>query len=87
MVVIAEENCIKCGVCLEVCPRGVFQLDTEGFSRVEQAIQCIECGACELNCRGDAINAKAEGCGCLTYILKKRFRGLLGRKQTSTCSC
>lgn len=86
MVLLIKESCTKCGVCLEVCPHGVFQVDSEGYSRVEFASRCIECGACELNCRGDAIDAKAEGCGCLGYLLKKRFLGFLGRNQSAKCS-
>ncbi|MFW9991397.1 MAG: ferredoxin family protein [Candidatus Odinarchaeota archaeon] len=85
MVTINRDKCVRCGICIEVCPRAVYGTDVEGYAILVNQNDCIECGACELNCKGYAIDVKAEGCGCLGFILKKRIRKLLGLKEPKSC--
>jgi NAD-dependent dihydropyrimidine dehydrogenase PreA subunit len=64
---IAQELCTGCGVCLEVCPRNVLEL-TDRKAVIVELDRCIECGACQLNCRYDAISVEA-GVGCASALI------------------
>ena len=68
-----EEICVGCGVCLSVCPHGVFE---ENGRKVKTADLngCMECGACALNCPADAIQV-SPGVGCASYIIKTWIKG------------
>lgn len=62
-----REKCTGCEECLQVCPHGVFKKETP---TVEIAFpdDCMECGACQRNCRFDAITVNA-GVGCAAAII------------------
>ncbi|MFC1572124.1 mercury methylation ferredoxin HgcB [Candidatus Eisenbacteria bacterium] len=76
---LREDACIGCGMCVTVCPHGVFILNT-GKARITDRDRCIECGACAGNCPVGAIDVQA-GVGCATgHILAS-----LG--STSECCC
>lgn len=69
IVVISEDICTGCGICVKVCPRHVLKLfekgrkvyvgcssnDRGGQVRTACAVGCIGCGKCEKTCRFDAI--------------------------------
>jgi len=44
-----------CGRCLEVCPRDVFKLSGK-LVEIQHRDQCIECGACMINCPAAVLN-------------------------------
>lgn len=54
----AEQPCIRCGACAEVCPAGLlpqqlyWHAKSDDFERAQQhhLIDCIECGACTYVC-------------------------------------
>lgn len=69
-------RCIGCGLCLDVCPHGVFALENKQARIVDRAA-CMECGACAVNCPVDAL-AVASGVGCAEAIIN----GLLTGKET-----
>ncbi|MDD4102320.1 MAG: mercury methylation ferredoxin HgcB [Kiritimatiellae bacterium] len=69
-----REVCVGCGRCLEVCPHGVFSVDS-GKARIDDRDACMECGACARNCPVGALYVK-NGVGCAVGILNAR----LGRK-------
>jgi len=73
-------RCNGCGVCLDVCPRGVFAL-VGGRAVLADRGACIECGACTLNCRADALHV-SPGVGCAQAII----RGWLTRSEPG-CDC
>jgi len=76
----ANEKCIGCGRCEEVCPHGVFCI--EGFkAKIVTRDLCMECGACALNCPANAIEVNA-GVGCATAIIKSWITG-----GEPTCGC
>jgi NAD-dependent dihydropyrimidine dehydrogenase PreA subunit len=75
----ADEKCIGCGMCITVCPRGVFHEDGEKV-RVGDRDHCIECGACALNCPADAVEVK-RGVGCAAAVINS----MLGRSGPDCC--
>ncbi len=54
--------CTGCGRCWEVCPHGVFMPDSDrvngGKALLTDRDLCMECGACEANCRFGAIKGE-----------------------------
>ena len=74
------EGCIGCGKCVEVCPRGIFDLDGTR-ARIVQRDSCMECGACALNCPAETIEVNA-GVGCAAAIIMGWFTG-----KEPSCSC
>ena len=53
-----SEKCVGCGLCMQVCPQGVFALK-DGKAYLIDLDRCMECGACELNCAFAAINLRS----------------------------
>ena len=53
-IVIDKELCIGCGVCVEMCPEDVLELQGE-VATVINLDDCIECEACQVNCEYEAI--------------------------------
>lgn len=70
---LKEEKCVGCGMCLTVCPHGVFVLK-DGKAEILHKDSCMECGACEKNCPFSAIEVKA-GTGCAQAIIKGKLTG------------
>jgi ferredoxin len=54
-LVMDEQKCIGCGLCTEVCPHAVFEIQ-EKKARIVDFNACMECGACVSNCPADAIS-------------------------------
>ena len=73
--------CTGCGRCIEVCPHGVFAM-IDHKARLAARESCMECGACALNCREDAISVES-GVGCATAMI---IAALKGQKEAS-CGC
>ena len=74
------EKCVGCGVCVEVCPHGVFDIDAGKALIVEKDL-CMECGACALNCPSDAIEVDA-GVGCAAAFIYSWITG-----KEPSCGC
>jgi len=64
---LADEKCIGCGMCAEVCPHGVFSI-ADNKAHIDEKDLCMECGACALNCPANAIEVNA-GVGCAEAII------------------
>lgn len=47
--IIEEEECTGCGICVEVCPNEVFDLE-EGIAIVVDEESCDGCGLCAEEC-------------------------------------
>ena len=49
-----EGLCVGCGLCTQVCPHSVFELEN-GKTKLIDRDACMECGACVNNCPVQAI--------------------------------
>ena len=61
------DTCIGCGMCVDVCPHGVFAIQERKAVIIARDL-CIECGACAINCPVGAIQVQT-GAGCATGVL------------------
>ncbi len=59
-VTIKLEWCKGCGICLEYCPKNVYDWDGMGKVKVSRPEDCIKCGLCEIRCPEIAIVVKKE---------------------------
>ncbi|MCX8116962.1 MAG: mercury methylation ferredoxin HgcB [Desulfobacterota bacterium] len=73
------ERCVGCGMCLIVCPHGVFHLPN-GTAEILNRDACMECGACARNCPVEAISVRS-GVGCAAAVINS----VLGRRNASCC--
>ena len=58
---VAPERCTGCGTCVEVCPKGVFDLYSLGgrvVAQVRKASECEQCTACVKQCTVGAVLAE-----------------------------
>jgi ferredoxin len=74
-----ETKCTGCGMCLEVCPHAVFQMNTRHVE-IRDRDACMECGACSRNCPSEAVSVQA-GVGCAAAVIG----AMLGRTDQSCC--
>ncbi len=74
------EKCKGCGMCVNVCPHGVFAMEMEKATITDRDA-CMECGACDKNCPFTAIEVKT-GVGCAAAVIN----GLLTGTEPS-CDC
>jgi NAD-dependent dihydropyrimidine dehydrogenase PreA subunit len=74
------ELCNGCRMCTIVCPHAVFEI-VDKKVRIVDIDDCMECGACALNCQYGAITVKS-GVGCAAAIIN----GILTNSEPS-CDC
>jgi ferredoxin len=74
-----EEKCTGCGMCLEVCPHNVLEMNRTHVT-IQNRDACMECGACSRNCPFDAISVDA-GVGCAAAVINS----MLGRSGRDCC--
>ncbi|MFZ5812831.1 MAG: mercury methylation ferredoxin HgcB [Thermodesulfobacteriota bacterium] len=72
-IALDRERCVGCGLCVQVCPRGVLAMDGGRAALVDRD-GCLECGACVINCPSGAVGV-TPGVGCAAYILQVWLRG------------
>lgn len=60
MVVITEEKCAGCGICVMTCPEEALRL--WGYVRVEKE-RCTECLMCIDECPAEALSPGGEEIG------------------------
>lgn len=53
--VVSESRCIKCDVCIRVCPTNVFERGPEGVPQIVRQDDCQTCFMCEAWCPTDAL--------------------------------
>ena len=52
-----EKLCVGCRCCIEVCPRGVWEIGKNNRAVLAYREKCTACRACLVQCRGEAIKA------------------------------
>jgi NAD-dependent dihydropyrimidine dehydrogenase PreA subunit len=57
---ISRSRCIKCDVCIRVCPTDVFERGPEGFPVIVRQDDCQTCFMCEAWCPEDAMFVDAQ---------------------------
>jgi len=77
---LVTENCTGCGMCVEVCPHGVFALKDKK-AVITDRDGCMECGACALNCGFGALLVD-KGVGCASALINSMITG-----GEPTCGC
>jgi ferredoxin len=81
-----DAACIGCGMCITVCPHGVFTL-RDGKAQITDHGGCMECGACACNCPAGALFVNPdEGCGCAALIINGWLARITGNN-ISNCGC
>jgi len=65
--------CVGCGMCIEVCPHGVFALENKKAVILDKN-RCMECGACAGNCAFGALNVD-KGVGCAAALINGMISG------------
>jgi ferredoxin len=73
--------CIGCGLCVDVCPHGVFQMNGR-LAYLVNVPNCMECDACQMNCPVEAITVE-RGVGCAAAMI----RAALTRRKEPSCDC
>lgn len=66
-------KCIGCRLCIEVCPHNVFAMAGK-IAEVIHLDNCIECGACVLNCVPGALTVN-QGVGCAAAVISGFLKG------------
>ena len=57
---VVEDNCISCGLCMDVCPTGSIILEGPNPIRIDTDNSCVYCGLCAEACNFEAIKLKEE---------------------------
>ena len=53
--VVSDSRCIRCDICVRVCPANVFDKDDEGLPIIARQQDCQTCYLCEIYCPTDAL--------------------------------
>lgn len=67
-VYVSKKLCKACGICIELCPKNVFERDEFGKADPVRPEDCIECGLCVTYCPDYAIILDPEDLELLKQI-------------------
>jgi len=54
-IAVDLDQCKACGICIELCPKDVFDRDEKGYPLVARPEDCTICRFCEQHCPDFAI--------------------------------
>ena len=57
---VSSDRCIKCNLCVNVCPTNVFDAVPNAAPKIARQSDCQTCFMCELYCPVDAMFVAAE---------------------------
>jgi len=58
--VVSAERCIKCDICIKVCPTNVFDRGADGVPVIARQSDCQTCLMCEAYCPEEAVFVSAS---------------------------
>ena len=81
-IVLDVDRCRGAGLCEQVCPREVFQVDHyRHIATLPGADRCVQCGACIVQCPFDALFFQSPRGALITPEVIRRYKlNLLGRR-------
>lgn len=91
--VVNQDQCIACGICVQVCPVDAITLQGKAFINPEI---CIGCSACIVACPVDAISNDWSGSNFLEKLAEYAYAAALNKKNiyfnfafniTENCDC
>ena len=59
-ITVDLDKCNGDGICVDVCPSGVYELNADGKSVPVNPDECIECEACVDQCPENAITIESD---------------------------
>ena len=80
--VVSAARCIRCDICVRVCPADVFVKDAKGLPFIARQDDCQTCFLCEIYCPTDALyvaeaaGVDAEQVACLDLMLSDADRAI-----------
>jgi len=82
-IILDEEKCRGTGICIEVCPRGCFDMDgsnrTIKFTRPDD---CEQCAACIVQCPFDALSFISDRGERISPEITRKYKlNLMGKRQ------
>lgn len=80
-LVLNDQICNGCTLCVTVCPHHVFEM-RDHHAQIVNPTDCMECGACQMNCAVGAITVHS-GVGCASAMIQAALTG----KKEVTCDC
>jgi NAD-dependent dihydropyrimidine dehydrogenase PreA subunit len=85
-IVLDAKRCKGAGSCEQVCPREVFEVDhNRRVASLSRAEQCVQCGACIVQCPFDALYFQTPKGDMATPDMIRRFKlNLLGKRKGAT---
>jgi len=67
--VINRDLCVCCGICVEICPMGVFSgTARSGFPVIKYEEECWHCNACVTDCPEKAISLRIPLPAMVLYV-------------------
>lgn len=57
---VDKNLCKQCGLCLELCPRNVFERDRDGYPCPVRESDCLGCGLCFYRCPDFAVEVEQQ---------------------------
>jgi NAD-dependent dihydropyrimidine dehydrogenase PreA subunit len=78
---VSEERCIRCNLCVSVCPMNVFDRVPDQPPVIARQEDCQTCFMCEVYCPIDALYVDPEVQACAPHVIDEAAlskRGLLG---------
>jgi NAD-dependent dihydropyrimidine dehydrogenase PreA subunit len=85
-VVLDTGRCKGAGFCEQVCPTNVFEVDPDRrLASLPRADQCVQCGACIVQCPFDALNFRTPKGDVVAPDTVRRFKlNLLGKRKVAS---
>lgn len=61
--IVSDSRCIRCDICVRVCPADVFAKGSDGLPVIARQDDCQTCFLCEVWCPTDALYVAPEADG------------------------